>query len=82
MILVLQHRKDRLPDFLTTLANHPPVTVGGGHGDDADAAQILDTMQNLLLYWYMYLEFRQNIDFTLEYGKVVEENVGSFCNFL
>ena len=48
MILVLQHRKDRLPDFLATLASYQPVTVDGG---DTAGSQILDVMQNLLLYW-------------------------------
>ena len=54
MILVLQHRKDRLPAFLTALARHPPVAVAGSGGEErATAGQVLDAMQHLLLYWYM-----------------------------
>ena len=54
MVLVLQHRKNRLPDFLATLASHPPVTLGGEGDTAADATRILDAMQSLLLYWYVF----------------------------
>ena len=54
MVLVLQHRKNRLPDFLATLASHSPVALGGEEDIAADATRILDAMQCLLLYWYVF----------------------------
>ena len=49
MILVLQHRKDRLPDFLAALASVHTVAID--EGDATEAAHILDAIHNILLYW-------------------------------
>ena len=52
MILVLQHRKDRLPRFLAAIVSYQHVAISTGA--TAGARQVMDAMHSLFLYWYVY----------------------------